>query len=267
MSNFKRKVNIVESTTPPTNMYDWWYDTNNDVLKRPSGGGYEIIGESSSNTGGEDEPLASSLIEGVSETDLYVYLRASGDRAMVNLSADFARMSSSQYWTLQFDGVKNIFQYKNGLPTANDIVSLFREIQVSSTLQDGHIEDHLYVLPTCIDSLGNDFFVPCVAWETSLNMACIVPSAADITGLKYDEYDSPLTLYLGCPKVVECNIESIIDSSGDTVYVRPVYVPSTLLSEYIATPAWNAIDKMGILEPMDNSSTLDDIIYQLFGEI
>ena len=52
MSDFKRKVNIVESTTPPTNQYDWWYDLNNNVLKKKKGNKYEPLegSENSNNT-------------------------------------------------------------------------------------------------------------------------------------------------------------------------------------------------------------------------
>lgn len=34
MSDFKRKIEIVESTTPPPNKYNWWFDLNTYELKR-----------------------------------------------------------------------------------------------------------------------------------------------------------------------------------------------------------------------------------------
>lgn len=38
MSDFKRKIEIVESTTPPPNKYNWWFDLNARKLKRFDGG-------------------------------------------------------------------------------------------------------------------------------------------------------------------------------------------------------------------------------------
>jgi hypothetical protein len=38
MSDFKRKIEIVESTTPPSNKYNWWFDLNARKLKRFDGG-------------------------------------------------------------------------------------------------------------------------------------------------------------------------------------------------------------------------------------
>lgn len=43
MSSYKRKINVIESSTPPSNKYDWWYDINRKLLKRPVNGGYENI--------------------------------------------------------------------------------------------------------------------------------------------------------------------------------------------------------------------------------
>lgn len=41
MSDFKRKIEIVESTTPPPNKYNWWFDLNARKLKRFDGGEWE----------------------------------------------------------------------------------------------------------------------------------------------------------------------------------------------------------------------------------
>lgn len=38
MSDFKRKIEIVESTTPPPNKYNWWFDLNEQKLKRFNSG-------------------------------------------------------------------------------------------------------------------------------------------------------------------------------------------------------------------------------------
>lgn len=42
MSNFKRKIEIVESTTPPHNTYNWWFDLNTDQLKRYKRGKWNL---------------------------------------------------------------------------------------------------------------------------------------------------------------------------------------------------------------------------------
>lgn len=42
MSDFKRKIEIVESTTPPPNKYNWWFDPNTDELKRYKNGNWEL---------------------------------------------------------------------------------------------------------------------------------------------------------------------------------------------------------------------------------
>lgn len=38
MSDFKRKIEIVEATTPPPNKYNWWFDLNERKLKRFNNG-------------------------------------------------------------------------------------------------------------------------------------------------------------------------------------------------------------------------------------
>lgn len=42
MSDFKRKIEIVESTTPPSNKYNWWFDLNTKELKRWAGGKWSL---------------------------------------------------------------------------------------------------------------------------------------------------------------------------------------------------------------------------------
>lgn len=62
MSNFKRKVNIVESTTPPSNPYDWWYDLNSEVLKKPVNGTYVSISDGEPSGPAEEEKIYAGVI-------------------------------------------------------------------------------------------------------------------------------------------------------------------------------------------------------------
>lgn len=62
MSNFKRKVNIVESTTPPTNPFDWWYDLNSEVLKKPVNGTYVSISNGEPSGPAEEEETYAGVI-------------------------------------------------------------------------------------------------------------------------------------------------------------------------------------------------------------
>ena len=64
MSNFKRKVNIVESTTPPSNPYDWWYDLNSEVLKKPVNGTYVSISDGEPSGPAEEEETSAGIIYG-----------------------------------------------------------------------------------------------------------------------------------------------------------------------------------------------------------
>lgn len=82
MSSFQRKINVIESPTPPSNRYDWWYDTNRGMLKRPVNGGYENIitpenGSSDPDTG--------------SETAVIINLRTLAEEYTSWLSCAFAR--------------------------------------------------------------------------------------------------------------------------------------------------------------------------------
>lgn len=62
MSNFKRKVNIIESTTPPTNPFDWWYDLNSEVLKKPVNGTYVSISNGDPSGPAEEEETSAGVI-------------------------------------------------------------------------------------------------------------------------------------------------------------------------------------------------------------
>lgn len=60
MSNFKKKINIIESATPPTNRNDWWYNTNDNNLYRYTTG-WEAINKNED--GEEQQPLIINLAD------------------------------------------------------------------------------------------------------------------------------------------------------------------------------------------------------------
>ena len=62
MSNFKRKINIVESTTPPPNPFDWWYDLSSEVLKKPANGMYVSISNEDPSGPTEEEKTSAGVI-------------------------------------------------------------------------------------------------------------------------------------------------------------------------------------------------------------
>ena len=63
-----KKVNIVESNTPPTNKHDWWYDLNYNALKRYYGGSWILVNSSES---GSTIELPEELTTSCITIDLY----------------------------------------------------------------------------------------------------------------------------------------------------------------------------------------------------
>lgn len=151
MSNFKRKVNIVESTTPPSNPYDWWYDLNSEVLKKPVNGTYVSISDGEPSGPAEEEETYAGVIyfTGSEESeDDTAHMRLYDDERIPQ--AEF-RSRSDITSAIVLDGTKRIANMAFGscenlkaVKLPNSIISLeLQAFRNCKSLQSLHLPNSL----------------------------------------------------------------------------------------------------------------------------
>lgn len=256
MSDFKRKVNIIESTTPPTNPFDWWYDLNNGVLKKPVGGGYIHVLPSIPDG---PTPSEKSDLNIGTEGEYEFYIYAYDGMSMLDLLNPI-----EGDWEHEFDGSRNRYTYTGSDTDAFDekIMSSLSALNI-----DNGVSDVLVVLPPSIKQispwLGN--MIPS-GKISGVNIHLVCPSVEAFEGNYVSNTDHSYYIYLGNSQVV--NIQSefpYIDENMEERAFIECIIPDYLKVEYNADNVW--IESNIELKTMAEDTTLDNIVYSIFGEL
>lgn len=272
MSNFKRKVNIVESTTPPTNQYDWWYDLNSKELKRNTNGGYTSIGVSNQEP---PTPTPSGPLLQIGAPENTFYLCFLWDTATISIPVIFGITEVSN-WDIHDELVDvdestwitlNVFSYKgDDTPDLADITGAMNEIKDIIGQSDEALEISDWavavVLPESITKIDSEFFqaIPNNPYYSGSTYYLICPNVQCIQGVLLDTTDEYLDLYIGTPSVPEAPEE--LFSDGMSTYYMTVYIPTELEKDYRNDPIWNQCEE---LRTLANDITLTTILRPLAG--
>lgn len=224
------KINIVESKTPPINKNDWWYDLNDGVLKRFSGGKYNSVVGEGGNTPEDSWIPVPDLYANISSDELLVFHEDGEDTTPdISLySEDGHEVKSTEY------------DYERGawvIKLSTDITSFTEYLfELDITNNSSHL---IVVFPKSLEGIEHyGIHVSCTDEPTTLVFTSDYLEMSSSSIISDDAAGSdPSILSIVTYSHNLIKTDSPIVSDTDTlIWETPIYVQPSLLEEYKLNP-------------------------------
>jgi hypothetical protein len=220
------KINIVESEDPPTNKNDWWYDLNDDRLKRFSGGKYNFVVGEGSNTPEVSWIPAPGLYKDISP---YEFLIFTDDGENTEPSVSLYSDDGHTIEDMQYDAERGAW-----VITLSTEITTFTE-QLFELSITNNSTDMLVAFPMSLNSIDyRGLIVTCNEVPVTLVFPSESFAVAD-NGIFYDDAAISSSPYLSIitysHNLIEANIP-IVNDYESPAWETPIYVQPSLLKEY-----------------------------------
>jgi hypothetical protein len=220
MSDFKRKIEIVESTTPPPNKSNWWFDLNENVLKRWKGADWSQY----------DYTWPTTELPPQDEIWIYEEYPTGDTSVRDNLKSCFGAIGTVLEVSSVYNEDDGSERYK--IKFAAPLSKIEVEESISLNFFDGPIQ---IIFPN-LDSISNSFSEQGLFYFYSGDVTVIFGNLNRASGCIFEIMDSGPDIYIYARKVPEITAEFVREEYGqESVYV---YVPSTLRQKYAASTNW-----------------------------
>lgn len=219
MSDFKRKIEIVESTTPPPNKYNWWFDLNENVLKRWKDADWTQYDYTWPTT--EIPP----------QNEIWVRVESPMDNVSerASLKSVFGVIGTvKEVYSISNDDGSELYKIKFAAPLSK----IEAEKSVSLSFLDGPIQ---IIFPN-LDSISYSSFEHGLFYRDTGDMAVILGNLNRASGCIFQCIDYSLAIYMYARKVPEITVE-FAEINFESWNID-VYVPSTLRRNYTTSTNW-----------------------------
>ena len=246
MSKYQ-KVNIVESKFPPSNKYDWWYDLNENVLKR-------FVGDNWTSIASPDPGPEIIVPEELKEPVITIQLQDPGAaRVTANAAYGCSIAFPEDYWGYRAVVSAPLEYIKNPI---DNMISFNVDYNEGPLITAIYIPNDTSILPSNFIT-GNDSFMP-------INIESIIigtgvqeiATGAFVFGSEYEELKcTSLYIYASEPPALDAKAFMIQNEFGDSQVLElshlTVYVPAAYYLKYKKATNW-AMCNIQKIEDYDN---------------
>lgn len=235
------KINIVESKNPPTNKNDWWYDLNDGVLKRFSGGRYNSVVGEGGNTPEVSWVPVPNLYANIPSNTILIFTVDDLTQPIISLYSDGGyTIESKEYdheigaWIITFS--TDITEIQNRL----------FELTITNTFGGNAV----VVFPQSLKDIhSGGMYVRCNSDHTALVFTSEyldVENGGIIDKEAFSCSDTHISITTYSRTRITATIP-IVDDEDEPVWSPLIYVQPSLLEEYQNTP----IDEMCTIKPIE----------------
>lgn len=230
------KINIVESKYPPTNKNDWWYDLNDGILKRFSGGKYNSVVGEGGNTSWIPVP---DLYANISSNELLIFSE-DGEDATPNVS--ISSIDGYEVESKEYD--PEIGAWVLTLPVdMTEFEEVLLELYITNTNPN-----MVVVFPQSLETIYyKGIRVTCNDESTTLVFTSKNLKMADSSIIYEDGASSSNSLSVITYSYNPITTNFIMDDIEEPVWEAPIYVQPSLLEEYKNMP----INENYNIQPID----------------